>query len=114
MNYARILTRSTLTKNMLLLMTAGLLLLVIAGCGPKAVRGGPGTENPEIDDPAMSVKLDRRDKEYMVQENTDALSKSMSSGASRRALNARARSVSKTAFRGRSARYCRLYASVGS
>ena len=49
-------------------------VLALAGCGPKAVRGGPGTENPQLDNPAMSVTLDRADIEYLVSENTKALS----------------------------------------
>ena len=31
------------------------------GCKPKAVRGGPGTDNPNLDEGAMSTTLDRVD-----------------------------------------------------
>lgn len=63
-------------------MGSGLALLLVliaivaalAGCGPKAVRGGPGTDNPQLDKPAMSVTLDLADIEYLVSENTKALS----------------------------------------
>jgi len=49
-------------------------LVVGAGCsGPTAVRGGHGTENPHLDDAAMSTGLDRRDLEYMLQQNLDKL-----------------------------------------
>jgi len=50
--------------------------VTLIGCGPKAVRGGPGTDNPQLDKPAMSVILDRADIEYLVGENTKALSAS--------------------------------------
>ncbi|MHC4326052.1 MAG: CsgG/HfaB family protein, partial [Planctomycetota bacterium] len=52
-------------------------LVVLAGCGPKAVRGGAGTDNPELDEAAMSVVLDRADIEYLVSENIKALSSSV-------------------------------------
>lgn len=48
--------------------------VALAGCGPKAVRGGPGTDNPQLDKPAMSVTLDLADIEYLVGQNTKALS----------------------------------------
>ena len=48
----------------------GLLLLVVVlatlACAPKAMRGGEGTENPDLDRPALSVKLDREDINYLV------------------------------------------------
>jgi len=52
------------------------LIAILAGCGPKAYRGGPGTENPQLDEPAMSVTLDRRDIEYLVSENIKAFQQS--------------------------------------
>jgi PBP1b-binding outer membrane lipoprotein LpoB len=52
------------------------LAAVLAGCGPKAWRGGPGTENPQLDEPAMSVTLDRKDIEYLVSENIKAFTQS--------------------------------------
>jgi uncharacterized protein (TIGR02722 family) len=42
-------------------------------CQPKAVRGGAGTENPNLDDGAMSTGLDRRDLEYLMRENMQRL-----------------------------------------
>ena len=52
--------------------------VVLAGCGgPKAVRGGAGTDNLKLDQAAMSVKLDRADIEYLVSENIKALSSSI-------------------------------------
>ncbi len=36
------------------------------GCAPRAMRGGEGTANPDLDRPAMSVKLDREDINYLV------------------------------------------------
>lgn len=43
------------------------------GCKPKAVRGGPGTDNPNIDQGAMSTTLDRRDLQELMQTNLDKL-----------------------------------------
>ncbi len=52
------------------------LLVALAGCGPKAVRGGAGTGNQKLDQAAMSVKLDKADIDYLVSENIKALSAS--------------------------------------
>jgi len=54
------------------------LLLVVASLatacsGPKAVRGGPGTDRPDLDRAAMSTGLDREDLNYLFQENIDRL-----------------------------------------
>jgi hypothetical protein len=43
------------------------------GCRPKAVRGGEGTENPNLDEGAMSTGLDRKDLEYLMDKNMTAL-----------------------------------------
>ncbi|MCA9682612.1 MAG: penicillin-binding protein activator LpoB [Myxococcales bacterium] len=43
------------------------------GCKPKAVRGGPGTENPKLDEGAMGTGLDRVDIQYLVDENLQAM-----------------------------------------
>ena len=48
-------------------------LLVAPACQPKAVRGGEGTENPNLDEAAMSTGLDRKDLEYMAQGNLTKL-----------------------------------------
>jgi len=45
----------------------------IVSCGPKATRGGPGTDDAKLDQKALSTKLDRLDIEYLVKENTTAL-----------------------------------------
>ena len=42
------------------------LVLVSSGCAPRALRGGEGTANPDLDRPAMSVLLDRDDITYLV------------------------------------------------
>lgn len=59
-------------------LASGLVALVAAasGCGPKAVRGGPGTSNRNLDEPAMSVGLDREDLEYLASTNVEAFKKS--------------------------------------
>lgn len=49
------------------------LLVAVAACGPKAVRGGEGTENPNLDNAAMSTGLDRVDIEDLVKKNLDAM-----------------------------------------
>jgi TolB-like protein len=51
-------------------------LALLAGslaCAPRAMRGGDGTENPNMDRPAMSTSLDRDDITYLVNQNLDAL-----------------------------------------
>lgn len=58
-------------SSLCLLLLAGLLGSV--GCGPKAVRGGPGTDNPNLDEGAMSTGLDRADIQYLVDENLNAM-----------------------------------------
>jgi penicillin-binding protein activator len=47
-------------------------VIVISGCGPRAVRGGPGTGRRDLDEPAMSVGLDREDIEYLAGTNIKA------------------------------------------
>ena len=48
-------------------------LVPLLACAPRAMRGGAGTENPNMDQPAMSTTLDRTDIEYLVSNNLDAL-----------------------------------------
>ena len=53
------------------------IVTALVGCGgTKAVRGGAGTDNPALDEAALSVKLDRADIEYLVSQNINALSRS--------------------------------------
>ncbi len=56
-----------------LLALSAALMTVTAGCKPKAVRGGPGTENPNLDQGAMSTTLDRRDLKELMRMNMDKL-----------------------------------------
>ena len=49
------------------------LALPALACGPKAVRGGEGTENPNLDQGAMSTTLDKVDIDDLVKKNMDAL-----------------------------------------
>lgn len=44
-----------------------------AGCKPKAIRGGEGTENPDFDEGAMSTGLDRKDLQDLMQTNMGSL-----------------------------------------
>jgi hypothetical protein len=42
-------------------------LVALAGCGgPEALRGGEGTENPDLDEAALGVGLDKTDIDYLV------------------------------------------------
>lgn len=54
------------------------LALALSACGPAYVRG---SENPELDEYAMSTGLDKKDLEKLFNENADSL---MKSGAMRR------------------------------
>ncbi|NLF31797.1 MAG: hypothetical protein GX591_13035 [Planctomycetes bacterium] len=49
------------------------LALAAAGCGPRAYRGGEGTDRPDIDEPAMSLTLDRLDLAYLVDRTFETL-----------------------------------------
>jgi len=51
-------------------------VVAVCGCGPRAVRGGPGTGREDLDQPAMSVVLDREDLEYLARTNVNAFMKS--------------------------------------
>jgi uncharacterized protein (TIGR02722 family) len=56
-----------------LLLVATLGVALSAGCKPKAIRGGEGTENPNLDQGAMSTGLDRVDLQDLSKKNLDAL-----------------------------------------
>ncbi len=43
------------------------------GCAPRAMRGGEGTQNPDLDAPALSVTLDREDINYLVADYLERL-----------------------------------------
>jgi TolB-like protein len=43
------------------------------GCSPKVLRGGEGTENPNLDQPALSTSLDKADLDYLVKQNLGPL-----------------------------------------
>jgi uncharacterized protein (TIGR02722 family) len=43
-------------------------LAVLSGCQARAVRGGAGTANPDLDRAAMSTTLDRDDITYLVED----------------------------------------------
>ena len=46
---------------------------IVVGCAPRAMRGGEGTDNPDLDRPAMSVTLDRDDITYLVADYLERL-----------------------------------------
>ena len=58
------------------LVAFALALTAAAGCRPKAVRGGDGTENPNLDNAAMSTGLDRVDLEDLMKKNMASLTSS--------------------------------------
>ena len=62
-----------MTHRPLALAAALLLVAAPAGCKPKAVRGGAGTDNPNLDEGAMSTTLDRRDLQDLMKMNLDKL-----------------------------------------
>jgi hypothetical protein len=64
-------SRSSL--RLLLVLALPVLVAPTLGCKVKAVRGGPGTENPNLDSGAMSTTLDRVDIDYLVDENLAAM-----------------------------------------
>lgn len=66
--------RANLSRSACLLLTA--CLLVPLGCGPKAYRGGEGTDNPDMDVPAMSTTLDLADIQDLVAKNLEAMTTS--------------------------------------
>ncbi len=49
------------------------LVFLMMGCAQQAMRGGEGTSNPDLDAPALSVKLDREDINYLVADYLKAL-----------------------------------------
>jgi TolB-like protein len=57
--------RRRLTQRLVACALAGV-FAVQAGCAATAMRGGEGTDNPDLDRPAMSVTLDRDDITYLV------------------------------------------------
>lgn len=63
---------SQVTKSILV---GGVLLasIAVAACQPKVLRGGEGTENPNLDRPALSTKLDKADLDYLVSQNLGPL-----------------------------------------
>lgn len=62
-----------MTRTPLLLLALGAALSAAPGCKPKAIRGGPGTENPNLDQGAMSTTLDRKDLQDLLKVSLDKL-----------------------------------------
>ena len=62
-------------KTVELLTIAALMLTLgaVLACAPRAMRGGEGTSNPNMDAAAMSTQLDKADIDYLVRENLNAL-----------------------------------------
>jgi hypothetical protein len=51
------------------LLLAAAVCAVSVGCKPKAIRGGEGTENPNLDNAAMSTGLDKVDLQDLMKKN---------------------------------------------
>jgi len=66
-------TRTRILPLLALLAVSAPLTATNAGCKPKAIRGGPGTDNPNLDQGAMSTTLDRRDLQELMRANMDKL-----------------------------------------
>lgn len=47
--------------------------MALSSCAPVVSRGGPGTLNPGLDEAPLSTKLDRKDLDYLVEQNLSAL-----------------------------------------
>lgn len=66
-----------MNSNKIRRVASGLVVLatvaLVAGCAPRAMRGGPGTANPDIDRAAMSVTLDRDDITFLVADYLERL-----------------------------------------
>ena len=60
-------------KEILMFSVVILLTVATASCTPVVSRGGAGTANPGLDDAALSTKLDKRDLDYLIEQNLDAL-----------------------------------------
>jgi PBP1b-binding outer membrane lipoprotein LpoB len=52
---------------------AAIVILTSAACTPVVSRGGAGTTNPGLDEAPMSTKLDKKDLDYLVEQNLTAL-----------------------------------------
>lgn len=65
--------RPTPASRITLLSVVAASLLAAPGCKPKAVRGGPGTENPDLDEAAMGTGLDRKDVQFLADETVAKL-----------------------------------------
>lgn len=61
-----------LSSSLSLVLLAGVLGSSL-GCKPKAVRGGAGTDNPNLDEGALGTGLDRVDINYLVDQNLSAM-----------------------------------------
>ncbi len=46
---------------------------ISTSCAPRAMRGGAGTANPNLDAPAMSTTLDKTDIDYLVNETLNPM-----------------------------------------
>src|SRR5262249_2586152 len=57
---------ATTARALLSLLALAGLLAAGTGCAARAMRGGEGTANPNLDRPAMSVAIDRDDITYLV------------------------------------------------
>ena len=71
MKMRHLLSRSLAVPASIPLILLGLALAL--GCAPQVMRGGEGTENPELGRAALSVKLDREDINFLVADYLERL-----------------------------------------
>ncbi|MBW2426160.1 MAG: penicillin-binding protein activator LpoB [Deltaproteobacteria bacterium] len=65
--------RARLARTLAILFFFPLAVVLVGGCVSEAVRGGEGTTYPDLDAPALSVKLDREDINFLVARSLEEL-----------------------------------------
>jgi len=66
-------TMTTVARRMTLGSVLLAALAMAASCTPVVTRGGAGTSKPDLDEAPLSTKLDKKDLDYLVEQNLDAL-----------------------------------------
>jgi len=56
-----------------IMVAACLVAVGLTACSPVVSRGGPGTLNPGLDEAPLSTTLDKKDLDYLVEQNLSAL-----------------------------------------
>lgn len=66
-------TSNSMQVTAALIALFAVVLASTTGCAPTVSRGGAGTNNPGLNDAALSTGLDKADLDYLVEENLNAL-----------------------------------------